>query len=302
MIKLNKSGAGFTLVETLIAVTIIVVGLVGAVSLITYAISTLSFVRGKLLASQFAQEGIEMVRNMRDNNWLAGKIATGNWHDGLGSEIPTLYVPALLEKPGEIPTPAGDWKLAPSIGVNDNNSIVYFNNDNKFYGQSESGTGFALGSWTRAPFNLKRWIQLYYDSDKDRVEITSYVQWQEKGRTHNFEIKDYLYNWQVGGEVCPPGYTLCSACGQPSGTSYYEGGIDPITGFDIKDGPCTGQEMVWLNVNESPFRSSPQNVCIGAAVSQPYTYCSKRSSSAICEPIDCVTLPEGQAKLIVDPF
>lgn len=292
MIKLNKSGAGFTLVETLIAVTIIIVGLVGAVSLITYAISTSSFVRGKLISSQLAQEGVEVVRNMRDNNWMAGKTATDNWHYGLDSGT---YVPVLSEKPGEIPTPAGKWKLAI---FSDNKSIVYFNNDDKFYGQSESETGFVLGNWARASFNLKRWIQLFYDSGKDRVEITSYVQWQERGRRHNFEIKDYLYNWQVGVGVCPLGYSLYQGYGKPDGVSYYAGGY--AGGVDIGDGPCTGQEMVLSG--ENPFRPFSQNVCVGDST-QAYTYCSKRSSSAICEALDpCGSAGGNDINLITDPF
>jgi len=283
---------GFTLVESLIAIALVTVGLVGAVTLITYAISTVSFVRGKLLASQFAQEGIEVVRNMRDNNWLAGKIATNNWWEGLNYGENNFIVPVFTDNP------SGDWSLVPATSDNRKIYLFYNNETNeKFYGQ---GNLPSSSGWERKEISFERWLRLVYKGEEDKLEVISYVVWREKGRTHNFEIKDYLYNWQTGLGVCPPGYTFSQDShiyGAPSGISYYAGG----GGGEEDNGPCTGQEMV--RGSENPYRSLPsQNVCVGDS-SSSQEYCSKRLSSAICEPVNpCVHLEVGEFKLIVDPF
>ena len=62
--------AGFTLVEILIAITIFFIGVVGIFSLLADSINTASFSVDNFTASQLAQEGMEIVRNIRDQNWL----------------------------------------------------------------------------------------------------------------------------------------------------------------------------------------------------------------------------------------
>ena len=272
-----KNNKGFTLVETLIAITLVTVGLLGAVTLIIYAISVTSLVRGKLIASQLAQEGVEVVRNIRDNNWLAGKIGDDNWYYGLNIG---KCVPILSDE-----NPAGNWELT---SFSDSKSIVYFNEDDLFYGQSGNGP-FASGNWGVAPFNLKRWLDITYVNN--RLEVVSHIDWSEKGKTHSFEIKDYLYNWQKGAGICPPGYTNKQA--NSSGISYYAGS---------EDDACTGQEMVSV-LFPIPFRSSfqgiSQEVCV-SETSSSQTYCSSRLSSVICdEIIGCGT---ADVYLVVDPL
>jgi type II secretory pathway pseudopilin PulG len=75
----SKSG-GFTLLEVIVAISLITVGMIGISSLITQTISSARFSFQKLTAAYLAQEGIEIVRNIRDKNWLEG----ATWNQGLG--------------------------------------------------------------------------------------------------------------------------------------------------------------------------------------------------------------------------
>ena len=68
----NKKG-GFTLLETIVAVGLIVVGLVAALALITTSLFYVSNIQDRLAAANLTAEGIEVVRNIRDNNWLQNK-------------------------------------------------------------------------------------------------------------------------------------------------------------------------------------------------------------------------------------
>jgi len=57
-------------VEIIIAISIFFIGVVGIFSLLASSIKTASFSVDNFTASQLAQEGMEIVRNIRDQNWL----------------------------------------------------------------------------------------------------------------------------------------------------------------------------------------------------------------------------------------
>lgn len=58
---------GFTLVETLVAVTIFTVSLTALVAVTSRGVFDTNFSKNKITASYLAQEGIELVRNVRDS-------------------------------------------------------------------------------------------------------------------------------------------------------------------------------------------------------------------------------------------
>ena len=71
---------GFSLLETIIAIAILVAAVIGPMALSSQSIRSASVARNTILASNLAQEGIELVKNIRLNNRLEGR----NWKQGLG--------------------------------------------------------------------------------------------------------------------------------------------------------------------------------------------------------------------------
>ena len=67
----NKS---FTLIEVTVAVFLVTVGIGGVYALIQRTTAFTPVVSARLTAAYLTQEGIEMVRNKRDSNWLAGSF------------------------------------------------------------------------------------------------------------------------------------------------------------------------------------------------------------------------------------
>jgi prepilin-type N-terminal cleavage/methylation domain-containing protein len=57
---------GFTLVETLVAISIFSMSILGLMSVLASSISNTNYAKQKITASYLAQEGIECVRNKRD--------------------------------------------------------------------------------------------------------------------------------------------------------------------------------------------------------------------------------------------
>ncbi|MCR4322614.1 MAG: type II secretion system GspH family protein [Candidatus Azambacteria bacterium] len=77
--KKNKLQRGFTLLESMVAIAIFTMGISTAVFVITQSISVGTRTKNKIIAANLTQEGIEVVRNIRDRNWLAGRP----WVDGI---------------------------------------------------------------------------------------------------------------------------------------------------------------------------------------------------------------------------
>ncbi|MFA5942213.1 MAG: prepilin-type N-terminal cleavage/methylation domain-containing protein [Candidatus Paceibacterota bacterium] len=70
-IENKKAVRGFTLVEALVAITIVTVTVSGSLFAANSALVASAISRDQLTASYLAQEGIEYVRLLRDNEYLA---------------------------------------------------------------------------------------------------------------------------------------------------------------------------------------------------------------------------------------
>ncbi len=70
-VHLKPSSPGFTLIETLVAVTLLAVAIAAPMSLTTQSLSSAYYARDQMTAFHLAQEAIESVRAVRDGNILA---------------------------------------------------------------------------------------------------------------------------------------------------------------------------------------------------------------------------------------
>jgi prepilin-type N-terminal cleavage/methylation domain-containing protein len=110
--KVHKSNSGFTLVETLIAISIFSVSIIAFMSILGGGISDTSYVKTKIIASYLAQEGIEYVRNMRDNYVLYTNDTGHTWNDFIVADktypspdpnfIRTIQMTAIPSSPDEV--------------------------------------------------------------------------------------------------------------------------------------------------------------------------------------------------------
>ena len=64
----------------MVVILVISVGIVGVMNLISSIFIQTKLISSKLVASYLAQEGIEIVRNIRDGNWLE---SGANWDDDI---------------------------------------------------------------------------------------------------------------------------------------------------------------------------------------------------------------------------
>lgn len=84
IIKNTHKDAGFTLVELFMAIFVMTTGIMSVYTLIPRSIKSSVVNTDKYIATQLAREGIEIVRNIRDTNWieeLDSPVAV--WDEGL---------------------------------------------------------------------------------------------------------------------------------------------------------------------------------------------------------------------------
>lgn len=82
MNKMKKASTtrGFTLIETFVAITILMTAIAGPLTLASRGLTSAMVARDQLAASFLAQEGIEYIRQKRDTNHLQGNPS---WLSGL---------------------------------------------------------------------------------------------------------------------------------------------------------------------------------------------------------------------------
>ena len=165
---------GFTLVETLVAITILLVAVTGAYSAAQTGLSGAVYSRDQVTAFYLAQEGIEQIRNMRDENGISGR----NWLTGIaqnnsdpcyfGSSCTVDTVTNTLSSCGASACP-----------------VVRTDTVNGFYGYNST--------WTATPFT--RAITLTQITT-DEVQVAVTVTWSKGLSSRTFRVRENIMNWQ----------------------------------------------------------------------------------------------------------
>lgn len=67
-----KNNKGFGLLEVLVSISVVIIGILPMINLFNSVLTRERNMENKLKAIYFAQEGIEIVRQIRDTNWRKG--------------------------------------------------------------------------------------------------------------------------------------------------------------------------------------------------------------------------------------
>lgn len=150
---------GFTLIEVILAITILSLGVTAAWITLQKIIPFTSITISRQTASYLLQEGFEIVRNIRDKSWLEKE----GWGEGL-----------------QTGDREADYK---SQNLRLAYQGRYLNIDNDGFYSYSAGT----------PTKFKRRINISISGDLINVLVE--VQWEERGRVHSISGHETLYNW-----------------------------------------------------------------------------------------------------------
>ncbi len=174
----------FTLLEVILAITILTIAVGGIFALVSQTIASVSVTQSRLIASYFVQEGVEIVKNIRDTNWLKLQpwnqgLEEGDWEGDYQTGSPPDY---LSLTPCFFPCQYEDLHF---LGI-DNQSFYSYNyppeNKTIFKRKITISDGEDLND---PP-----------DGEMDRLKISVEVFWKDRGKIYSIAAQEYLYNWK----------------------------------------------------------------------------------------------------------
>ena len=179
----RKSGAGFTIIEMVISIFILSVAVIALFGTFSIMVILSSEAEDRLIATYLAQEGIEIIRNIRDNNWLASAADSEGvaWDQGLGACYSAAGCEVDYRATGFGVNPAYPWQ----------DRFLKTSSDKYFYGY-DSGT----------ETKFKRKITIDETIAPHILKIKADVFWKRRpsiinpaGGDGTIEAEDILYNW-----------------------------------------------------------------------------------------------------------
>lgn len=201
---------GFTMIETIIAFGVLTAAIIGPVALVAVSFSRAQSSQNKLIATNLAQEGIELVRAIRENNIICDilssppAIAWNNNPEGgpkLGQgnnnyftvDANDMVALACDTAPFPTPRPTPTTQSACSTrNLNINTAGLY---------TYDPGT----------PTSFRRCVTVCVPSSSspcngaadpsvgnanNQMEIISKIFWTEQGRERSIQFQERLYNWR----------------------------------------------------------------------------------------------------------
>ena len=161
---MRETKKAFTLIETLMSLFILSVALVGAFAVIMSNNKSASFIKNSFIASGLAQEGMEVVRNIRDSDWHAG----AGFGTGLDPANGVVY--CVQWNTAQISGPCSDTKL-----LKDGNGMY----------SHDSGS----------PTIFSRSVFVQPGQSADEIVVVIAVSWRESTGTKEIKAEQHLFNW-----------------------------------------------------------------------------------------------------------
>lgn len=191
--RILSSVGGFTLVETLIAVSIFSAALVGMIVVTAGGVSNATYVKNKLVATYLAQSALEMVHNDRDSSIVSGNETWTEFTARINPECGSTSSGCTVEFDR---TNAS----APIFAYNRCASCKPLRLSSAgFYGYKNSDP---LSPYTRT---LKTVIQPIPGTTDTAFGLTVLVTWFQGSAQKSVTITEVLMNWVPEGAGAPGG-------------------------------------------------------------------------------------------------
>lgn len=175
-----------------ISIFVLSVGIIGAYTAFSVMLIFTTDSADRLTATYLSQEGIEIIRNVRDANWVNAGVPTSNWLYGLVSSNSGPDCTQGCE---------ADYTTAPLNGL----PVQQWVSPGDYLYMSSSGnsTGFYSYNATNGkPTKFKRKITITPYANGYAVKVVSQVFWDQKATILNASLsqpyvttEEILYNW-----------------------------------------------------------------------------------------------------------
>ncbi len=162
-----KPQRGFTLIETFVATSVLLVSLAAPLSIAAQSLRSAYYARDQVTAFYLAQEGVEYIQAKRNENY----IASAGWLTGLDSCVTTAC---------NIDMPNYTHVSCPVTCA----PLLIDNTNNLFKVTTSNGT----------PSVFTRSVRITsITASEVRVAVT--ISWVSAGINRSFQISEHLFNW-----------------------------------------------------------------------------------------------------------
>ncbi|OGI66253.1 hypothetical protein A3A95_02050 [Candidatus Nomurabacteria bacterium RIFCSPLOWO2_01_FULL_39_18] len=187
---------GFTLLETLVAISIFVTSVLALLSILSQGISGANYAKRKIIASYLAAEGVEYIKNLRDTYVLYSASGAVGWNafntKVAGGTFPSSSVCATANgcyaddrnvSFSDSSLPMTDLLLLNCTSTTCSNAPLLYNSSNGKY----SYVGGVNSGYSRK-INV---IQI----SPNETKVLSTVYWTQGSGTYNIVFSDNLFSW-----------------------------------------------------------------------------------------------------------
>ncbi|NTV22452.1 MAG: hypothetical protein HGB03_02680 [Candidatus Yonathbacteria bacterium] len=164
---------GFSLIETLVAVSVLMLAVVGPLTIASKGLISAQFARDQIIAFHLAREATELIRNTRDTNMLPDIAVPENWLSGMEA----CMAPSVCRVDG-LSTSFSSCPGGVCPHLKKNNAGVY---------------GYDSG-WTNTPF--VRSISITEIVPGVEIAANVSVEWQTGFLNKEFTITEHFFNWR----------------------------------------------------------------------------------------------------------
>lgn len=167
----DVSRRGVALIESVIAVSIATVGILGLFTLLARSLGLQRVVAERYIAANLAAEGVELVHHLVSTNFVRGAA----WNAGL-------------------PASRGEYEM----DYNDEGLVPRADRALRF-----DGTFYSYDAGSETPFFRTITVEPL-GSPIEEISVRSVVRWTSRGMQSSVDVEDHLFNWR-----CTPGVPGC---------------------------------------------------------------------------------------------
>lgn len=192
MIQIKKLQQGQSLLEMVFAIGILLIVVSAILALATANILGQKESEFQIMANNLARESIEVARNIRDSNWLAGN----QWDAGLSDITSDIAVVDYNSQTLRFDPTDDEKKLYTSdaglYSHDDSGTLSIFNRELMLSSvcQNINSASVDFGK------EIIRAICISTDEKKIGIKVQSEVSWSERGRDRTVKLENLLYEWK----------------------------------------------------------------------------------------------------------
>lgn len=187
-LKSKKFKAGFTLLETLVAVAILMISISSAFALAPEGLSGSRFAKNQTTATYLAQEALEVVHNSRDNKMLFSPNSSNalNWLDNVKQCLDKLCTVNPITLDLDVCTKA----CPPLKTIKSVDDSITYGNGVIFDTDSSSQTSIFTRTVT-----IQKVPNTTIGNNDTEAKVTVRVSWKEGIISKNTEVSENIFDW-----------------------------------------------------------------------------------------------------------